>query len=673
MSISITIAKGLEVKLDLSVSTIDKNEKLLSVTNNESNLIWVFEHAIITDELTINSNFLNIKRNIRILKEEEYCISFKISTEIEDSEVFVPGVIFKENKAGTGCYPRLSYSKSWSFDESRMNIAGCISKFTEDKVFITSTRSNKIKQSASFFLNENTYRIPSEEWPSTYNGKNISYFSSDQKNKTFKTFKEGAEIDTEYLIYLSNYNNDDGFKYSHLFEHYKKFAATYYQSNQKDDNKYVSWWDYKALLIVGLLNLLHRDLDGTYIVMGKENGIHQQYYNYTSGSFLVKSLEGACVLAQLDTKQLKSKISKPILEILEETENRVIPFRDYKVVSKEIGDFFLNAEEPKGIFRDTYNFEDKKWTSYYGKESLQEYKHAINTRTCGEAMLSYIKLCALFPPDDNKRYFNLVERVSAFFIEHQKNDGNYGRWFDVNGNLMNDLGCNGSHIFRLLITLYTKTKKAVYLESLKKALPYYAKMVKKGYYFGDTLDANCMDKEAGVILLNSFLHLYEIPEFKTAYTLELCVDAANYISTWILLDDIKFKDNTPLGKRNFKSTGFSSVSISNAHLDFYGMMISYDFLKLFKHSGDAFYKDMAIIMIKACRKLISNPNDLLGRSNDFYGWIPEQINHTHWDYFNNPDNIDGHFDINMGWTQVLVLDYLCKIQENFTDIFDDLN
>lgn len=670
MSISIKIKKGLEIKLDLSLSTVAKDSDLISVTNSGSHLVWVFEKAIITDKLTIENNFLNIKRNIKILKEDEYSISFKITNDLENSEVFIPGVLFKENKAGTGCYPRLSYSKSWSFDESRMNIPGCIATFSNNKIFISSTRSNNIKESASFLLNEIQYRIPSEEWPSTYRGKNISYFSSESRDKTFKTFSEGSEINSEYCIYLSNYNNDDGFKYSHLFEHYKIFAENFYKFHDKDKNEYLSWWDYKALLIVGLLNLLHRDIDGTYIVMGKENGKHQQYYEYTSGSFLVKSLEGACVLAQLDIKLLKSKISTPILSILEETEDRIIPLRDYKVISKEIGDFFLKAEDTKGIYRDTLNFENQQWTSYYGKGSLLEYRYAVNTRTCGEAMLSYVKLCELFPSDEIKKYLTLIERVSKFFIEHQKKDGNYCRWFDEKGNLMNDMGCNGSHIFRLLITLYNKTNKIEYLNSIKKAIPYYAKMVKKGYYFGDTLDANCMDKEAGVILLNSFLHLYEIPEFKTDYTLELCIDAANYITTWIMLDDVKFKENSPLGKRNLKTTGYCSVSISNAHLDLYGMMISYDFLKLFKHTNDKFYKDMALIMINACRKLISNPKDLLGRSKNFYGWVPEQINHTHWDYFNNPDHIDGYFDINIGWTQVLLLDYLCKIQINFKDIFD---
>jgi hypothetical protein len=673
MSISINIAKGLEIKLDLSLSTIDKDNKLLSVTNNGSQIIWVFEKSIVTDKLSIENNFLSIGRNIKILKNEDYCISFKISSNLEDTEVFCPGVIFKRNKAGTGCYPRISYSKSWSFDESRMNIPGCISIFNEKEIFISATRSSKFRQSASFLMNQVTYRIPSEEWPSTYNGKNISYFSSDKRNKTYKTFQENSEINLEYLIYFAPFDNLDGYKYTHIFDQYKKFAKTFFLSHKKDENQYLSWWDFKALAIVGLLNLLHRDSDGTYILMGKDNENHQQYYNYTSGSFLVKSLEGACVLAKLDVNLIKTKISKPIRIILEETEDRVIPLRDYKEVAKEIGNFFLKAEGPSGIFRDTYNFVDNEWTSYYGKGSRHEHHHAINTRTCGEAMLSYIKLSEMFPHDISKDYQGLVERVSDFFIHHQKESGNYGRWFDEKGNLMNDLGCNGSHILRLFITLYKKTNNMKYLDSIKKAIPYYSNMIKRGYYFGDTLDADCMDKEAGVILLNSFLHLYEIPEFKTDATLELCKDAANYVSTWIVLDDIKFKENTPLGRRNFKTTGLSSVSISNAHLDFYGMIIAYDFLKLHKYSNDVFYKDMAVIMIKACRKLISNPNDLLGRSKDFYGWIPEQINHTHWDYFNNTNHIDGYFGINIAWTQILILDYLSKIQVNFKEIFDNMD
>lgn len=672
MSISINITKGLGIKLDLAVSTIDKSNRLISATSDGTSIVWVFENAIITDYLFFYNNFLSIKRNIKILKDEKYSILFKVSTDIDNTEVFCPGVVYKRNKAGTGCFPRMSYSKSWSFDESRMNIPGCISIFNDEKIFTVATRSNKIRQSASFLSNEITYRIPSEEWPSTYNGKNISYFSSDIRNKSFKSMKENTEITTQYLIYLNTIENKNDLIYTELFSNYKIFANQFFKSHQKDTNKYISWCDFKGLLVVGLLNLLHRDKDGTYIVMGKQNGNHQQYYECTSGSFLVKSLEGACILAHLDMNTLKANLSKPILDIVEEAENRIIPLRDYKKVSLEIGNFFLKAENPMGIFRDTYNFEDKEWTSYYGKGSLLEHRHAINSRTCGEAMLSYLKLCSLHPKESTKEYYNLIERVADFFIDHQLDNGNYGRWFDEKGNLMNDLGCNGAHIFRLLITLYKKTNSKKYLDSIEKATTYYSGMVNKGYYFGDTLDADCMDKEAGVILLNSFLHLYDLKEFHTPTILDLCVNAANYVSSWIVLDDVKFKDTTPLGKRNFKTTGYSSVSISNAHLDSYGMIIAYDFIKLYGFTDEFFYKDMASIMINACRKLISNPDDMLSRSSNFYGWVPEQINHTHWDYFNNSDYMDGHFNINIAWTQVLVLDYLSKIQSNYKDIFDTI-
>jgi hypothetical protein len=672
MSIAIKFTDDLSLLLDLSLSTVDKRHQLLSADMHDSLITWNFDCATITDKIIIDDKFLRIKRNTKILKSNEYSFSFKITTPLNQPEIFAPGIIFKENKEGTGCFPRIKKDKAYSFDESRTNIPGCIVLFNTRSTFITSTRASFKHQSVAFLKNEITYRMPAEEWPTSYNGRNIAYFTSDKRDSRFKTLAEDTEFENEYLIYLDNDERESKNLYDELFEKYKSFASYFRGICEPTESTYISWWDYKALLLIHLLNILNRDDKGTFIWMGKDNGSKQQYYNYTSASFLVKSIEAACIFTKLDIKLIKSNISKPILQLLEETEDRIIPNHDYKKLGEEIGDFFLKGETSKGIYKDNYDIYNDTWESYASNNSLKVLRNSVNTRTNGEAMLAYTKLYSSIVYDLKPEYMMLIKRVASFFIDHQMDNGNYGKWLNEQGEVIDSRGCNGAHMLRFMIELYKKTNSIKYYESILKAVEYYERIIINNEYYGDTLDTNCCDKESGAILLNTFLSLYEMKDFHTERYLNLCKKAANFVVTWIVLDDIKFKSRTPLGKMDFKTTGFTSVSISNESLDFYGMKIAYDFLRLNKICGDEFYKEMAILMIKACRELISSPQNDLGRTDEFYGWLPGKINHTRWDYFNDQTRISGYFEIDIAWQQIVVLDYLDKIQRDFYSIFKEI-
>ena len=106
------------------------------------------------------------------------------------------------------------------------------------------------------------------------------------------------------------------------------------------------------------------------------------------------------------------------------------------------------------------------------------------------------------------------------------------------------------------------------------------------------------------------------------------------------------------------------------HLDFYGMLIAELFLRLEEITDDPLWKTQAIKMMNACLQLIANEgNEYLGRSNEYSGWQPEQINHTAWDYFSDEANMNGTYSIDIAWVNVLGYSSYLSIRDEFPDIF----
>jgi hypothetical protein len=113
----------------------------------------------------------------------------------------------------------------------------------------------------------------------------------------------------------------------------------------------------------------------------------------------------------------------------------------------------------------------------------------------------------------------------------------------------------------------------------------------------------------------------------------------------------------------------TSVSVAHHHLDFYGMSIGYDFLRLWEASGTDIYRKNALLMINACRQLAGEGLRGSPAAAGADGWQPEQINHTNWDYFNRVDHSKGFYDICIAWVTVLGLGAWLKIEKRFPEVF----
>ncbi len=77
-----------------------------------------------------------------------------------------------------------------------------------------------------------------------------------------------------------------------------------------------------------------------------------------------------------------------------------------------------------------------------------------------------------------------------------------------------------------------------------------------------------------------------------------------------------------------------------------------------------------MLLFEGSRQLIQLENISLGRNESFYGFQPEQIDHTHWDYFSDESRMDGGYAIDIAWVNVLGYSSYLDIAESWPDIIN---
>ena len=199
-----------------------------------------------------------------------------------------------------------------------------------------------------------------------------------------------------------------------------------------------------------------------------------------------------------------------------------------------------------------------------------------NARCNGETMVNYLRLYKILKDAGRKanQFLDVARWNAEFYIEHQlkgDEEGSFGRWWDITGEPLNTLGTNGAYIISLLVELEKTTGKRDAIDkALAKAGKYYASLMDRNGFYADTLDADCVDKEAGAALLRAFMDLYE--RSQDEYYLKYARIAAGFVLSWMFTYNVSFNPDSPLGKRGFRTAGMTAVSVAHHHLDFYGIV-----------------------------------------------------------------------------------------------------
>jgi len=620
------------------------------------NVITVtFADAQLKDEFIVDKDFITIKRHWTITEPGKWQLLFNYQPSADLGHWLVPSVMHDKNEMGEGSFPRGGIEKGWSFREDRIPIPSC--SILHDgshwqAVFTSPSAKESEISSIKTYSREGRpafeIAVPYVEEPFTYTEKGIVMGGLTGKTAAFfKINKAPFEYSRDFFIAFG--------QCQHVSEIYIKLtslALDLFYVAAVDCLK-TNWSTVAALKLHHLKYLLIDKAGITAIQQGRGNGLFQSFHDYAAGSFLTRGMEGTVIFSRA----------------AREPGNE-----EYREIAERIGDFFLAGSLPNGLHRDCYSLKDGRWGGYMGVGTPEELINGANTRCNGEVMVNYLRLYKLLKEAGKQRddFLDLAKRNAHFYIGHQlkgDEEGSFGRWWDADGRPLNTLGTNGAYIISLLVELEKITGKTDDIdEALKKAGRYYASLVDNNRFYADTLDADCVDKEAGCALLRAFLDLYE--RSHDEFYLRYARLAAGFVLSWMFTYNTAFDAKSPAGKRNFKTLGMTTVSVAHHHLDFYGLFIAYDFLRLWEATKDEFWKKCGLIMIASCSQLISDRDDLLGRGKDFIGWQPEQVNQTNWDYKLRFLGTKGRFHTCVAWTVVLTLGSMLDIRERFPDILD---
>ncbi len=146
-------------------------------------------------------------------------------------------------------------------------------------------------------------------------------------------------------------------------------------------------------------------------------------------------------------------------------------------------------------------------------------------------------------------------------------------------------------------------KNDQYLSAARKAAAYYANLYlhMKEVYWGGTLDASCEDKEGAFAALQGFMELYDHtgePQY-----LIWAKHAGDVCLTYTVVWDIPLPPGR-LTDHNFKTRGWTAVSVQNMHIDVYGVLIAPYIYRLGIALDKSSYLKTAELMFRSCGQLL---------------------------------------------------------------------
>ena len=513
--------------------------------------------------------------------------------------LMIPGILYNGNNYGSHLFPKFTLAKMWFFREDRCTLPSAAivenSKYVL-AVFTEPARSDEELSCVGVRGNKIIIRIPWMEIPLSYSRK--QHFS----HRVITYFKHPVEYKRKFYIIFTNYRK---LGYTRGFHFVLDYAWELFGEDVIIDKKQL--YDYLKLKVQFAINW-------HYIKLKHVSSFLQFLIPNTpicggliSASFTGKALEMALALYRLYLMNGDKKL---------------------KEIAFSVANFHCRGLRKNGLLLTDYHIFRRRWVGYFFKK-----RKFANTRQIGEALYALLRLYKLAKSrnEENKLWLLVAMKVGNFFLRNQLKNEDFGCWWSLDGKGVKTDGTNGAYIIWFLTELYEITKNSKYLETAEKAMNFYLhKYVNNDVYWGDTLDANTIDREGAHGIMKAALLLYE-KTGKTIY-LKIAERAAYFILSWMLFWNIPFNKRTLLGRLNFKSKGWTIVSVENQHLDPYGLIIAPDFIRLSKFTGKKLWYEVGLLMARSVIDFFFTISKH-GLDPLFIGYQPEQIYHTEWSYF----------------------------------------
>ncbi len=624
-----------QLEIDSRVVLADKVEV------SAGHVIANFGDAKIIDEINFSDGIVTIQRQWNIKAQTNASLFFSVMKSIIPKNWIVPGVMYNGNKEGFGKFPVGDTSVGWSFREDRCTIPSCsiiewengfLALFTrpaESERYISSIMTTSTKSQTTLSI-----RIPYVEFPRSHTGlRYIGYLNK----KTSKSILVNKSITYKREFFIIFGKNQ---KRSYAYVCRKAWEILAFAPKESHN-----WQELACKKIANLLKVF-------FIRRPDAIGFIESIGKSLLPISPVLSSAGRGGNISIAYCLYKSSLENEMLNL--------------KKIAFDIADFFLEGALENGLFYADYHLFYKRWFGNGFKHS-----NIISATSLGSACYNYLCLFNLAKEKEeiHDNWLQFCKKCLDFLEVHQGKNGNYGSLWDNEGRLLSNKGASGAIIIPAMIELYKITLDSRYLTSAQRAADFFINYsLEKDVYFTENIDSSCIDRDGASLLLKALISLYRVT--REEKYLKSAIKVAEYLTTWIFSYNVTFSKKSPLGKRSFRTQGGTQVSVQRHHLDYSGIEIALDFLRLWKETADEIWKDYAISLTDFCYQLISNPNDNMGYPSFFVGYQPEQILHTNWDSLSSSLFRKGHFKKCASWVDTIILRTLFDLKTEFSEMFN---
>ncbi len=598
-----------------------------------------------------------------ITERRRRCIfAFALSAPVAPQYWLVPAVMYDENRYGEGRFPRGGVDIGWSFCEDRCALPSSAMVCDAHRFVAVATKPAETERDLSSVKTSRAtggvtggvrfeLRTPYTESPRRYIRKRGRGALAAPRERTHQCqgstrYSRRFFVQRGVVLCDTTMNPSDAFGafYGWMWSELSNDAAVAQTVANYD-------WSHFIRLKAEFLMNVHYVRTGWcagFLMLPARSLFPLS--NTLSGAFLGRNTEIALALYRVYAATGQERLREAALATL---------------------DFFTEGALENGLHYNSYQIARRRWTGYFETGT----KNA-SCRTMGFMAYNFIRAYRRVRAHEGEdaarrceRWMRCARDICDFFVSHQLENGNLGKWWSPSGEPVDTSGVTGAYIIWALVLLSRENDAQHYLRCARRAADYYIDaFVAPAIYWGDALDSNCIDKEGGHSLLRALLMLFDATGQRRY--LDAARQTGAYILSWMFAYDVPLPEGTALAERGFATTGGTSVSVAHHHLDMYGAAIAVDLLRLGVATGEERWRRYATAALAFVTQMLADEEDHLGYPPYFRGFQPEQYNHTEWDYVWTGFKAKGDFRNQVCWVPALTLGALLDCREEFPGLLD---
>ncbi|MFH1539555.1 MAG: hypothetical protein ABIH66_11385 [bacterium] len=262
-----------------------------------------------------------------------------------------------------------------------------------------------------------------------------------------------------------------------------------------------------------------------------------------------------------------------------------------KRIALDTADFFLSGFEEPGAFSTAYRLGTRRWTGDNRGRHSQSFLSDLSTM-----MESYVRFnrATAELQDANPRWMVFCKRAAELIMGSQQKNGAFltsppqTLAGDRDGSLLTAFAAPP------LAALYRETGENACLDRARRAADFLLAAAAPRSYADP--DSGMPSREIATAAMRALLEIFR--ETEEEKYLRGAEAAGDFLLTGVFCYNAALEDDTPLGRRKFRTQGGSAEFAITQHLDWFGICAAPGFLQLWKATGDELWHRAALAIIE---------------------------------------------------------------------------